>query len=119
MLKAVDIAACSTPVWKDALLALGKTSTDVLAPVLRVGIYLSGTPVLSYVQRFIERERGVYALPLVHQVLCYLSLRNPDERSGALLALPRLGESAKSHIELVTDVNQLARDSHQKLALSE
>jgi len=67
VLKAVDIAACSTPVWKDALLALGKTSTDVLAPVLRVGIYLSGTPVLSYVQRFIERERGVYALPLMHQ----------------------------------------------------
>ena len=67
VLKAVDIAACSTPVWKDALLALGKTSTDVLAPVLRVGIHLSGTPVLSYVQRFIERERGVYALPLMHQ----------------------------------------------------
>jgi len=67
VLKAVDIAACSTPVWKDALLALGKTSTDVLAPVLRVGIHLSGTPVLSYVQRFIERERGEYALPLMHQ----------------------------------------------------
>ena len=67
VLKAVDIAACSTPVWKDALLALGKTSTDVLAPVLRVGIHLSGTPVLSYVQRFIERERGEHALPLMHQ----------------------------------------------------
>jgi len=35
-------------------------------------------------------------------VLCPISrIKNPDERSGALLALPRLGESAKSHIELV------------------
>ena len=53
-------------------------------------------------QRFIERERGKYALPLMQLwVVPHLSHQNPDERSAAILKPPRMGESAKSHIELV------------------
>jgi len=70
--------------------------------LLRVGIHLSGVPAMSYAQRFIQKERGEYALPLMHPLAVpQLSHEDPDERAAAMLTISRIGESAESHIELV------------------